>query len=110
VNSEPGHGSAFHIFLPVTETAATVGNCPIFITDLPVRGGTETILLAEDHEGVREMAQVTLESLGYRILIAHDGEEAVEMFQLTATPSLSSCWMSSCRVAADRKFMKRSKP
>ena len=80
VNSEPGHGSAFHIFLPVSETAATVGNCPTFVTDLPIRGGTETILLAEDHEGVREMAQVTLESLGYRILIAHDGVEAVEMF------------------------------
>jgi DNA-binding NtrC family response regulator len=80
VNSEPGHGSAFHIFLPVTETAATVGDGPTFVTDLPIRGGTETILLTEHHEGVCEMAQATLESLGYRILIAHDGEEAVEMF------------------------------
>jgi CheY-like chemotaxis protein len=50
------------------------------LQDLPVRGGTETILIAEDHEGVREMARAALESLGYQILIAHDGEEAVEMF------------------------------
>jgi polar amino acid transport system substrate-binding protein len=50
------------------------------VQDLPVRGGTETILIAEDHEGVREMARATLESQGYQILIAHDGEEAVELF------------------------------
>ena len=79
VDSEPGHGSTFHIFLPVSGAVASV-DCPPFVPSLAVRGGTETILLAEDHEGVREMAQATLESLGYRILVAHDGEEAVEMF------------------------------
>lgn len=80
VDTEPGCGSTFHIFLPVSEIATTSQNCPPIVPDLPVRGGTETILVAEDHEGVRDMARATLESLGYQILVAHDGEEAVEMF------------------------------
>jgi PAS domain S-box-containing protein len=80
VESEPGQGSTFHIFLPVSENATMVEKRPLFVPDQPVRGGTETILIAEDHEGVREMARATLESLGYQILIANDGEEAVGMF------------------------------
>ena len=80
VASEPGHGSTFYVFLPVSKSVTKVENHPPFVPDLPVRGGTETILLAEDHEGVREMARATLESQGYRILTAGDGQEAVEMF------------------------------
>jgi polar amino acid transport system substrate-binding protein len=50
------------------------------VTDQPVCGGSETILIAEDHEGIREMARATLESMGYHILLAHDGEEAIAIF------------------------------
>jgi polar amino acid transport system substrate-binding protein len=80
VESEPNKGSAFHVFLPVSENVTSAVNQPPLVQDLPVRGGTETILIAEDHEGVREMARATLEAQGYQILIAHDGEEAVELF------------------------------
>jgi PAS domain S-box-containing protein len=80
VESEPDRGSKFHIFLPVSENVSPPERRPPVVQDLPVRGGTETILIAEDHEGVREMARVTLESLGYQVLIAHDGEQAVEIF------------------------------
>jgi PAS domain S-box-containing protein len=80
VESEPDRGSKFHIFLPVSENVSPAERRPPVVQDLPVRGGTETILIAEDHEGVREMARVTLESLGYQVLIAHDGEQAVEIF------------------------------
>jgi two-component system cell cycle sensor histidine kinase/response regulator CckA len=41
--------------------------------------GTETILIAEDHESIREMARQTLLSLGYRVLSACDGEEALQL-------------------------------
>jgi CheY-like chemotaxis protein len=43
--------------------------------------GTETILLAEDHEGLRELAKETLEALGYRVVLATNGKEAVELFK-----------------------------
>jgi CheY-like chemotaxis protein len=41
--------------------------------------GTETILLADDHESIREMSRQTLVSLGYRVLSAGDGEEALRL-------------------------------
>jgi two-component system cell cycle sensor histidine kinase/response regulator CckA len=80
VESEPGRGSTFHIFLPVSEIITPVEHRPAVVRDQPLRGGTEIILIAEDHEGIREMARATLESLGYQILLANDGEEAVEIF------------------------------
>lgn len=46
-----------------------------------VQGGSETILLAEDHEGLRQLALETLTGLGYRVLAVADGEQAVREFQ-----------------------------
>jgi len=80
VTSEPGQGSAFRVFLPVNQTHTEAEfRSPVF-DDLPIRGGTETILLADDHDGVREMAHSVLKAKGYHVLLAHDGEEAVEIF------------------------------
>jgi len=45
--------------------------------------GTETILLAEDHVGLRELAQEILEALGYHVVVATNGKEAVELFKTT---------------------------
>jgi two-component system, cell cycle sensor histidine kinase and response regulator CckA len=78
VFSEPGKGTAFHIFVPAATGA--VKN-PKVVDEAPVRGGTETILIADDHEGVLEMAQDLLGGLGYHIISASDGEEAVQKFQ-----------------------------
>jgi two-component system cell cycle sensor histidine kinase/response regulator CckA len=79
VYSEVGIGTTFRIYLPVTpskeKTAVTVEE------SRPARGGSETILLAEDHEGLRELARETLANLGYNIVLACDGEEAVRLFQ-----------------------------
>ncbi len=41
--------------------------------------GTETVLLADDHESIREMSRQALTSLGYRVLCAADGEEALRL-------------------------------
>jgi two-component system, cell cycle sensor histidine kinase and response regulator CckA len=80
VESEPGQGSTFRVFLPVDETPALEETLTPVSDDLPARGGTETILLADDHFGICEMAQSVLTAKGYHILLAHDGEEAVETF------------------------------
>jgi two-component system cell cycle sensor histidine kinase/response regulator CckA len=79
VYSEVGLGSRFRVFLPFSATAAVA---PERVEDTrPVRGGTETILVAEDHEGLREIARETLSNHGYQVLLAIDGEQAVQMFQ-----------------------------
>jgi two-component system, cell cycle sensor histidine kinase and response regulator CckA len=80
VESESGQGSTFRIFLPVDETPAADGSRSPVFEDVQVRGGTETILLADDHYGISEMAQSVLTAKGYHILLAHDGEEAVETY------------------------------
>jgi two-component system, cell cycle sensor histidine kinase and response regulator CckA len=77
VYSEPGKGTAFHVYLPASEGVAE----PLqHAEQAPARGGTEAILVAEDHEGMREMAREILDVLGYRLILARDGEEAVRAF------------------------------
>lgn len=81
VYSEVGKGTTFEIYLPLVEgDAAEIGSK---IEGL-VRGGTETLLLAEDDELLREMTVELLEKAGYRVLVATDGQEAVDMFEAHA--------------------------
>ena len=81
VESEVGSGSTFRIFIPASADAAPSEIRPTVSSGVPVRGGSETILLADDHEGQREMAQSVLAAQGYRVLLANDGEEAVRVFR-----------------------------
>ena len=78
VFSEPGKGTTFRIHLPAVEAPpeekATRG-------DEAVRGGNETILLADDDEAVRKLAELALREYGYRVLTSRNGEEAVEIFR-----------------------------
>lgn len=46
-----------------------------------VGGGTETILVAEDHDGLQELARRALECRGYNVLLPHNGQEAVRLFE-----------------------------
>jgi CheY-like chemotaxis protein len=79
VYSELDRGSAFQVYLPVA--SATSDTNEEKIQTGPVRGGRETILLAEDQEGNREIAKEILENLGYTVLCAADGEAAVKLFE-----------------------------
>ena len=79
VYSEVNVGTTFRIYLPVAPAAEKT---PVHVEDSqPVHGGPETILIAEDHEGLRELARETLANLGYDVVLACDGEEAVRLFR-----------------------------
>ena len=74
VYSEPGNGTTFKIYLPAGDSVphdATPSQ-----TRSDAKGGTETILLVEDEEMVRNLVQAVLEEIGYTILEAHTVGEA----------------------------------
>jgi signal transduction histidine kinase/CheY-like chemotaxis protein len=90
VESEPGRGSIFRIFLPVTTEAVLFRPLPFATTETsymdksdktPMTGSSGALLLVEDEESVRKMARVMLTRLGVAVLEAEDGVEAVEMFR-----------------------------
>jgi CheY-like chemotaxis protein len=77
VYCEPAHGSLFRAYLPVIEGTVAGAASKASTPSMAEMRGTETVLIAEDHESVREMARQTLVGLGYCVLSASDGEEAL---------------------------------
>lgn len=79
VYSEPGIGTTFKLYLPQTDD----DQAPAEIEPTPPArapgAGHETILVAEDEAVVREMVVASLERLGYRVVAASTGEEAVRL-------------------------------
>ena len=75
--SEPGKGTTFTIYFPLN-TARTEQAAPARPAQL--RGGTETVLVTDDDEGVRRITRTMLEHLGYTVIMAADGKDAVEVF------------------------------
>ncbi len=77
VYSELGKGTSFKIYLPRVDQAAEQPGVPHLITEVPT--GTETVLLTEDEQDVREIAREFLESGGYRVFEARNGAEAIQL-------------------------------
>ena len=77
--SEVGQGALFEVYLPRGGTAS-----PLPISSPPAAeqvGGSETILLADDEPLIRNLGKAILEHYGYKVMLAVDGQEAVEIFQ-----------------------------
>ncbi|MGO9953167.1 MAG: cache domain-containing protein [Dissulfurispiraceae bacterium] len=78
VYSEPGNGTTFKIYLPSTQAKEDI--LPGGLHEPEPRGGTETILVAEDDENIRLLSQTILTQNGYEVISAKDGEDAVNKF------------------------------
>jgi len=78
VESASDEGCAFHIYLPLLESL-TQENLDNAVESL-AQGNGETILVADDEKIVREMAKDILLTLGYKVIIAKNGEEALKLF------------------------------
>ncbi|HTY24588.1 MAG TPA: PAS domain S-box protein [Desulfomonilaceae bacterium] len=77
VESELGVGTTFHVYLPASEKEQErqekLGSEPVT--------GKGKILLMDDDELIRELAKEALSAVGYEVILAHDGEKAVELYK-----------------------------
>jgi CheY-like chemotaxis protein len=77
VESEPGAGTTFFVYLPVSHDAASRPSGVQERKSSP--SADETILLVEDEDSVRHLARRVLESQGYTVLEAINGDDALRM-------------------------------
>jgi PAS domain S-box-containing protein len=78
VHSEPGKGSAFHIYLPIIQSVFE--HQPVMPND-PVVGGNESILLVDDEDSIMVMEKQALTRLGYEVTSRTSSVEALEAFR-----------------------------
>jgi len=78
VHSEVGKGTQFKVYLPVTKTRETDGTAA-GNQELPAGHG-ELILVVDDEDSIREITKTSLETYGYKVLVASDGIEAIALY------------------------------
>ena len=77
VISRKGEGSTFKVYLPASEKHVHKA----FKHSDRLVTGTETVLLVDDEEAIRQVGRELLEAMGYNVLLASNGEEAVELYE-----------------------------
>jgi PAS domain S-box-containing protein len=81
VDSDPGQGSRFGVYLPVGDAPVAAFGETALQAGHGVRGGSEVLLLVEDEESIRRSASRVLQQFGYRVLTAADGLEALGLLE-----------------------------
>jgi two-component system cell cycle sensor histidine kinase/response regulator CckA len=77
VASKPGKGTTFSIYLPASEKTISQASSPYD----PVVKGDEMVLLVDDEDAIRGVGRELLEAMGYKVLLAGDGREAVKLYK-----------------------------
>jgi len=80
LESKPGAGTTFYIYLPTQEKLAEIES-PETLSDENIPKGTETILVVEDEEALQGFIRQLLEKNGYTVLTAGNGEQAIDIYQ-----------------------------
>ena len=75
--SEMGHGTTFHLYLPVSDKIAI----PVLASDEEIIVGDGRILVMDDEQFIREVADEMLSLMGYDVELARDGQEAVDLYR-----------------------------
>jgi PAS domain S-box-containing protein len=78
-HSTPGKGTVFKVYFPANTTLDDEDDAEIEQSKLP-RGHDELVLVVDDEEPIRNLAQKVLTRFGYRVLLAADGAEAVSLY------------------------------
>ncbi|MGH9762694.1 MAG: response regulator, partial [Blastocatellia bacterium] len=86
VYSEPGRGTSFKVYLPRIQEEKPATKREHDVEPRSMARGSETILLAEDEKGVRELSREYLQMNGYTVLEAEDGHMALELASMHAGP------------------------
>ncbi|WP_419809626.1 response regulator [Sphingomonas sp.] len=86
--SKPGQGASFSIYLPVHAAGAPVRSTARVAPKPSETWGTGTVLLVEDEEMVRAVAERALARQGYSVLTAENGEAALELLATSGRPDL----------------------
>lgn len=81
VQSEPGKGTSFEVFIPAIITSDNDAPASPSTANLDTWQGSGTVLLVDDEEDVRIVTEKLLEKLGLNVLMAKDGREAVEIYR-----------------------------
>jgi signal transduction histidine kinase/ActR/RegA family two-component response regulator len=81
VESAVGRGTTFRLYFPIPLLSEQLIDSSSAVESYTI-GGTETILLVEDEEALIDMVRLILESKGYKVFTAQDGNEAIKVYKL----------------------------
>jgi CheY-like chemotaxis protein len=74
-----GDGTTFRIYLPLLTVSPDAAQRKFPVSELDKKG-SDVILVADDNKNVRQLSKRILEEFGYTVIVARDGQEAVELF------------------------------